>query len=50
MTLLLAKKVIIPAKYLNFADIFLKKLANILLEQTRVNEHAIKLEKRNQPP
>ena len=50
MALLLAKKVIIPAKYLDFADIFLDKSVNILPEQTRANELAIKLEKDKQPP
>ena len=30
MALLLAKKVIIPAKYLDFADVFLEESANIL--------------------
>ena len=49
MTLLLAKKVIIPGKYLDFADVFLEKSANVLLEQTGVNEHAIKLKKSKQP-
>ena len=42
--LLLAKDVNIPDKYLDFADMFLEKLANILSKQTGVNEHAIKLE------
>ena len=44
IALLLAKKVTILVKYLDFANIFLKKSANILLEQNRVYEHAIKLE------
>ena len=48
MALLLAKKVTIPAKYLDYADIFLEKSANVLPEQTRVNEHIIKLEKGKQ--
>ena len=50
MALVLAKKVTISAKYLDFADIFSKKAANIFPEQTRVNEHAIKLEKGKKPP
>ena len=50
MTLLLAKKVTGPAKYSDFPDVFWEKLANVLLEQTGVNEHAIKLEKSKQPP
>ena len=32
IALLLAKKVTILAKYLDFADVFLKKLANVLSE------------------
>ena len=39
-----------PTKYSNFADIFLQKLANIFLERTNINEHAIKLEEGKQPP
>ena len=42
--LLLVKKVTIPAKNSDFTDIFLEKSVNILLEQTRANKHAIKLE------
>ena len=38
-----------PVEYLDFADIFLKKSANIVSKRTRVNEHAIKLEKGKQP-
>ena len=40
---LLAKKVGVLAKYSDFVHLFLEKLANILLEQTKVNEHAIEL-------
>ena len=47
MALLLVKEVTVQAKYSDFADVFLEKLANILLEQTNVNEHAIELEKVN---
>ena len=43
--LLLAEKVTVLAKYSDFADAFLEESANVLPEQTRVNEHAIKLEK-----
>ena len=39
----MAKKVIVPAEYLDSADVFLKESANILQEQTRANKHAIKL-------
>ena len=44
MALLLAEERIILAKNSDFADIFLKKLANVLLKQTKENEHLIKLE------
>ena len=40
----MAEKVTVLAEYLDFADVSLEKLANILPEQTGVNEHAIKLE------
>ena len=50
MALLLAKKITVLAKYLDFADVFLEELANVLPEQTWVNEHAIKLEEDKQPP
>ena len=49
MALLLAKKVTVPAKYSDIANIFLGKSVNILPEQTGVNEHAIKLEKGKEP-
>ena len=48
--LLLAKKVTIPVKYLNFADVFLVKLANVVLAQIGANKYAIELEKSKQPP
>ena len=47
---LLTKKVIIPDKYSNFANIFSEKKALVLPEQTKLNEHAIKLEGDKQPP
>ena len=50
MALLLAKKVTIPAKYSDFADIFLEESANVLPEQTGANEHTIELKKGKQPP
>ena len=46
----MAKKVTVSAKYLDFADVFLKKSANVLWKQTEINEYAIKLEKGKQPP
>ena len=50
LALLLAKEVTVPTKYSDFADVFLEKLANILLERTGANEHVIKLEEGKQPP
>ena len=50
IALLLAKKINILAKYSDFANVFSEKLANILSEQTRANEHAIELEQGKQPP
>ena len=50
MALLLVKKVTVLTKYSDFANVFLKKSANVLLEQTKVNKPAIKLEKYKQPP
>ena len=47
--MLLAKKVTVPAKYLDFTDIFLEKSANVLLEQIEVNKHNIMLKKGKQP-
>ena len=45
---LLAKKVTILAKFLDFADVFLKDSAKTLLNWIGVNEHVIKFEKDNQ--
>ena len=50
LALLLAKKVTVPTEYSDFADIFSKKSANVLSEQTEANEHAIKLEEGKQLP
>ena len=47
---LLVKKIIVPAKYSDFADIFSKELAEVLLECTGINKNTIKLEDSNQPP
>ena len=49
MALLLAKEVTVPAKYSDFADVFLEKSANLPSKQTGVNKHAIKLEESKQP-
>ena len=45
--LVLTKKVIVLAEYLDFANVFLEKLTNILLKQTGLNEHIIELEQAN---
>ena len=50
MALLWAKEVPVLVKDLDFADVFLEKSANILLEQIEINEYAIKLKKGKQPP
>ena len=50
MALLLAKKVTVLAKCLDFADIFLKKSANIPPKQIGVNKHSIELEEGKQLP
>ena len=46
---LLAEKVRIPGEYSDFADVFLKEKALVLLECTELNEHAINLEDGKQP-
>ena len=48
IALLIAKKVQILTKYLNFLDIFLEEKALILLETIKSNQHAIKLQKSQQ--
>ena len=48
MALLLAKKVTVLAKYLDFTNVFLEKSANILLKQIGVNDHATELEEGKQ--
>ena len=50
IALLLAKKVTVPAKYSDFADVFSKESAEVLPERTGINEHAIELEDGKQPP
>lgn len=44
IALLITKKVVIPAEYLNFANIFLKKSAAKLLKSFDINKHPINLE------
>ena len=48
LTLLLAKEVTVPTEYSDFADVFLKKSANVFSERTGANEHAIELKKGKQ--
>lgn len=43
ITFLLIKKVTIQNKYSDFADVFSKKKAFVLLKQTDLNKHTIKL-------
>ena len=47
---LLAKKVRIPNKYSDYADVFSKVKALMLPERTELNKHAINLEKGKQSP
>ena len=51
ITLLKAKKtpVLILAKYLDFANVFSKELAVVLLKHTKINTHTINLEEDKQP-
>lgn len=42
--LLLTEKVIVPVEYLNFADVFLKKLVTKHSKYFAINEHLINLE------
>ena len=46
---LLAKEVIVPAKYLDFTDVFSKESAEMLSKCIKINKHAIKLEDGKQP-
>ena len=50
IALLITKKVIVPAKYLDFANVFLKKSVKVLPKHTGINKHAIELEDGKQPP
>ena len=47
---LLTEEVTVPFEYLDFADVFSEKSANVLPERTGANEHAIELEEGKQPP
>ena len=50
IALLVVEKVKIPTKYSDFSDVFLEEKASILLEATEINQHAIELQKGQQPP
>ena len=50
VAMLLTKKFTVPIEYSDFADVFSKMSANVFLEWTGANNHAIKLEKGKQPP
>ena len=45
IALLIAKEVKISTKYSDFSDVFLEKKASILPEATKLNQHAIELQK-----
>ena len=49
MALLFAKKIIVLAKYIDFANIFLKKLIKRLAKQTGINKYINKLVEDKQP-
>ena len=50
LAFLLTKEVTVPVEYLDFADIFLEKSANVFPGRTGANEHAIELEDGKQLP
>ena len=50
LVLLWGKEVTVPIEYLDFADVFLEKSANVFPERTWVNENAMGLEEGKQPP
>lgn len=50
IALLIIEKVIIPAKYFKFVDIFSKKSATELFKQTKINKYMINLKSNKQPP
>ena len=45
IVLLVAKKVKISTKYLDFLDVFLEEKASILLKAIKLNQHAFELQK-----
>ena len=50
IALLVAKEVKILTEYSDFSDVFLEERALILSEATKLNQHAIELQKSQQPP
>ena len=50
LVLLLGKQFIVLAECLDFTDVFSERSANVLPEETGVNEYAIKLEQGKQSP
>ena len=46
MALLLAEEVSVSKEYVNFSDVFFKKLAAVLPKRLNINKHAINLEPR----
>lgn len=50
ITLLITEIVTIPAQYLNYINIFSKKLAIKLFWHYHINKHIINLEPKKQPP
>ena len=49
IALLVAKEIKIQTKYSDFLDVFSKKKASILLEETELNQHVIELQEDQQP-
>ena len=49
IALFIAKKIIIPVEDSNYANLFLKKSAEVLPEEIDINKYIIKLEKSKQP-
>lgn len=50
ITLLVAKKVTVPARFLDFVDIFSKKLTAEFSKHFDINKYLINLEPNTQPP
>ena len=48
--LLIAKNITVSTKYTDFANIFSKKSAKVLLKRAGINKHTIKLVDDKQPP